>query len=501
MKKIKIFFASLASVIGVLISCNESDIELSNPNEILPETFFKSSQQLESGVTAAYAYLQDVGNYARYQFYINDNIAGENYAAGALEADKAQMINLQVDEANNGNNQYWQHNYQGIGRCNFVIDNEVNIENVSATEITQRLAEVRFLRGLYYFNLVTKYGEIPLVLSTEIVQGGRPKSSVSAIYEAIIADLEYATTNLPAKGAQEQGRATSGAAWALLGKVLLQSGDAAGAKIALANITGYSLVANYRDNFTVAGEHNEESIFEVHYDESTGGGDSWNQNGLGNSETSFRAMEYSGWYNVKPSQELRDEFEDGDSRYSDTFYSVDDSDNGTVTNTYNNGDFTFSDSATVESHLADLEVLNDGKEEGDDGYVTPTIFTLGPDDNPGWRKYQNLDNRGSETTDSGINARVIRYADVLLMQAEAEIRSGGSESVALGYLNQVRQRASVSMPDVTVSGAATVLDAIKHERWVELAGEQSRYLDLQRFDDFDYLMPIPNVELQGNTNL
>ncbi len=471
MKNIKIVLASIAVVIGVLISCDESDIELTNPNQLSGETFFKSSAQLESAVTATYTYLQETGNYARYQYYINDNVAGENYAAGNLEADKVQMINRDVDEANNGNNQYWQHNYQGIGRCNFVIANEANFENIPTGEIASRLGEARFIRALCYFNLVAKYGEIPLVLNLDNVQGGRSKSPVADVYEAIVADLRFAAANLPAKGTQEVGRATSGAAWALLGKVLLQSGDAAGAKTALANVTGYSLVDNYRDNFTVAGEHNDESIFEVLYDESTGGGDSWNQNGLGNSETSFRAMEYSGWYNVKPSQELLDEFEDGDTRYADSFYSIDDDDNGTMTNTFNNGTGTF------------------------------TAGNIGPDDNPAWRKYQNLDDRESETTDSGINARVLRYADVLLMRAEAEIRSGGSETVALGFLNQVRARSSVALPPVTASGTAAILEAIKHERWVELAGEQSRWLDLQRFDGDTYLLPIPNIELQGNTNL
>ncbi|OUR97630.1 hypothetical protein A9Q86_15565 [Flavobacteriales bacterium 33_180_T64] len=471
MKKIKIIITGIIAATGILISCDESDIELNNPNELSAETFFETSAQLESAVTSCYAYLQDVGNYARYQFYINDNIAGENYAAGNLEADKQQMINHQVDEANNGNNQYWDHNYKGIGRCNFVIDNEENFGDIDATEISQRLGEARFLRALYYFNIVTKYGEVPLVLSTESVAGGRPKSPVADIYSAIVSDLQFATTNLPAVGVQEQGRTTSGAAWALLGKVLLQSEDYTGAKSALSNISGYTLVPNYRDNFTVAGEHNSESLFEIHYDEASGNGDSWNQDGLGNSETSFRAQEYSGWFNVKPSQDLLDEFEDGDTRYSDTFYSIDASDNGTMTNTYNNGNSTY---------------ISGG---------------IGPDDNPAWRKYQNLDDRPSETVDSGINARVLRFADVLLMQAEAEIRSGGSEAVALGYLNQVRNRASVSMPNVSVSGTTAILAAIKHERWVELAGEQSRYMDLQRFDGFSYLMPIPNIELTANTNL
>ena len=459
--------------VGVTISCDESGLDKINPNQLSADTFFKTSAQLESATTSCYAYLQGAGNYARYQFYINDNIAGENYAAGNLEADKVQYINRDVDEANGGSNQFWQQNYQGVGRCNFVIANEDKFDaSISVAEKAGRLGEARFLRALFYFNLVTHYGDIPLVLNLETVAGGFAKSSVVDVYAAIVADLKFATTNLLDKATQEQGRITSGAAWALLGKVYLQMGDKnTEAKAALSNVSGYTLMPDYRDNFTVAGEHNDESLFEVHYDEATGGGDSWSGNGRGNTETTFRAMEYSGWYNVKPSQILLDEYEDGDTRFAANFYSIDASDNGTMTNTYNNGTQT---------------------------YVSGGI---GPDDNPSWRKYQNLDNRGSETTDSGINARVIRYADVLLMQAEAEIRSGGTEADALGFLNQVRARTSVSLPAVVVSGTQAILDAIEHERWVELAGEQSRFYDLQRFDNDVYLMPIPNVELQVNTNL
>lgn len=474
MKKIKIIFTSviLACTFGVIASCDESDLEKTDPNQLSPETFFQTSQQIASATNAVYAFLQDVGNYGRYQFYINDNIGGENYAAGNLEADKAQYLNRDVDAANGGSNQYWDHNYKGIGRANFLISNEDKINpDLPATEVQGRLAEAKFLRALYYFHLVTVYGEVPLVLSTVTEPGGTPKSSVTDIYAAIVADLQFATVNLVPKGAQEVGRATTGAAWALLGRVLLQSGDAPGAKTALAKVTGYGLVDDYRDNFTDANEHNNESVFEVNYDESKGAGN-WTQDGRDVNESTFRAQEYSGWYNVKPSQAILNEYEDGDSRFAANFYSIDASYNGTMTNTYNNGESTFVGGGDI-----------------------------GPDDNPSWRKYSNLDNRGTETMWSGINARVIRYADVLLMQAEAEIRSGGTESVALGFLNQVRARASVSMPAVNVSGEQAILDAIKHERWVELAGEQSRWRDLKRFDGDTYLFPIPNIELSANTNL
>lgn len=483
MKKFKIIIAGLIIAIGITISCDESGLDLVNPNEFATDTFLKSSIQLESAVTACYAFLQGTGNYARYQYYLNDNIAGENYAVGNLEADKVQMLARSVDAANYGNNLFWKQNYLGIGRCNFVIGNEAQIENIGAVEKASRLGEARFLRGLFYFHLVIAYGEIPLVLDLEIVEGGKSKSSVADVYAAIVADLDFAATNLLAKGDQEQGRPTSKAAWALLGRVYLQmGGHATEAKAALANVTGYSLVDNFTDNFTVAGEHNAESIYEVHYDASTGQGDSWNQDGLGNSETSFRAAEYSGFYNVKPSQILLDEFEDGDTRFSDTFYSIDVSNNGTMTNTYNNG--------------ANFFIAN-----ADDTDPNDNLTPMGSDDNPSWRKYQNLDNMASEIPNSGINARVIRYADVLLMKAEAEIRSGGLEAVALGYLNEVRQRPSVNMPDVAVTGTQAILDAIMHERWVELAGEQSRWKDLQRFQGDTYSLPIPNNELDSNTNL
>ena len=116
MKKYKIIFmlAFITGAFGLIASCNESDLEKTNPNQLSPETFFQTSTQLAAAANSVYAYLQGTGNYGRYQFYINDNVSGENYAAGNLEADKVQMINRDVDEANNGNNQYWQQNYQEL---------------------------------------------------------------------------------------------------------------------------------------------------------------------------------------------------------------------------------------------------------------------------------------------------------------------------------------------------------------------------------------------------
>jgi hypothetical protein len=177
----------------------------------------------------------------------------------------------------------------------------------------------------------------------------------------------------------------------------------------------------------------------------------------GLNESCFRGQEYGSmdWFNVFPSVNLTSEFEAGDPRYGFCFY-VDGE-------KYNNGANTIAITPLDQS----------------DGSKYPRV---------GWKKYQNYYRYPSESTvspgqASGINMKIIRYADVLLMKAEAEAnRSGGSLATAIGFLNEVRARPSVNMPPVaTPADLAAFMVALEHERKVELCGEQVRWPDLIRW--------------------
>lgn len=447
MKYIK-FLVVLVMSIAATSSCNE-ELELTNPNELSPDTFFKNAAQLQSAVNTAYAPLQSRGLYARHIFFMNDNMSQENAGNPQLEADKRQYMDFTFGPAHGAIGQYWEQCYRGIHKANFVLDNLEIVENVDDATISNITGEAKFLRGLYYHLLETRFGGVPIY--TSLASEGSPRSTEAEVNAQVISDLSEAAASLPAKGSTDLGRATSGAAYALLGKVHLFMGNHALAKTAFQNVLGnYSLVDNYFDNSMEETENNSESVFEIMLTDKSGGS-SWSNDATGTDEITFRSQEYGlTWFNVYPSDDLLDEYEAGDSRYADNFYS--------------NGDILDPNGAAV------VAAIPNGRRAA-------------------WKKYEHYYKQTSSTTDSGINFRVIRYADVLLMMAEIENELGNA-SAAIGYLNDVRNRPSTSMPNYgtaamdgvyPVGTKDQIFTALVHERKVELAGEQTRFNDLLRW--------------------
>ena len=463
-------------------ACSETDLEQTNPNALSPDTFFKTEAQVQSAVNAAYANLQTRGLYSRHMFFMMDNMSHENAGNPQLEADKRAYLDFSFDSAHGAIGAYWESCYRGIARANFVIGNsdkinEVSDSFISATNKAKFIGEAKFLRALYYFFLTTRFGDLPLVVDIPETGEGLPRSPQSAVYAQIIADLTDASSSLLDESAEEDGRATKGAAIALLGKVHLFMGEKGLALAEFNKLSGYSLEPNYFDNFTEEGEHGSESVFEVVYDDALGTGAKWNsdRSGEGANEATFRGQEYGclNWFNVYPSDDLLDEYEVGDTRYADNFYTEGD--------LYEGG-------ASVMPELA----ASDGVKRA------------------GWKKYQNYYKDASEDQDSGINFKVIRYADVLLMMAECEPNIG----IAVGYINQVRNRAGLADLAPAPANATDLMTAIMHERKVELAGEQTRFNDIMRWGvaatelagtNFQVgkseLLPIPNIELDSNVNI
>lgn len=482
MKFIKYILAIGISVFSIG-SCK--NLDLTNPNELSPDTFFKNEVQLESAVNAIYANLQTHGLYARHIFFMMDNMSHENAGNPQLEADKVQYLNFSWPVDHGSIFAYWDNCYRGINKANFAIVNAEEMEDglVSETIKMKFIGEAKFMRALYYFLLVTRYGDIPLynTIAIEAVS----KSPKADIYAQIISDLNAAATSLLDKDSEDFGRATSGAAYALLGKVHLFMGNHQLAKDAFSNVIGeYALVDNYFDNFMDETEDNVESIFDVMFSSKYGGSGSWGGTGKGIAEVTFRDQEYGmTWFNVYPSDMLLDEFEAGDPRYGDSFYS--------------NGD------------LLDP-----------DGSAIPAAVPLGR--RAAWKKYQQYYKQASSNTTSGINFNYLRYADVLLMMAEIE-NELDNPTAAVAYLNEVRNRPSTNMANYgtpamdvlyPVSTKAEIFDAVVHERMVELAGEQIRYNDLIRWDMADGILsqfgfvkgkhdlfPIPQREIDANEAL
>lgn len=361
--------------------------------------------------------------------------------------------NFTYTTTQDGLDRWWSALYEGIKRANVVIEKVPSID-MNTDQRNRCVAEASFLRGLYYFDLVRAFGGVPKVTVT-IPPTRVPRATAEEIYDLIIADLEYAITNLPDKsayGPDDAGRATKGAARSLLAKVYLFRSDFINAeKYALDVIISdeYELEPVFDDANGKLGEHGVESVFEVGAMEVDGAGGNQYANTQG-----VRGSPNRGWGFNRPSLDLRNSFETGDPRLEATIIDL-----GEILD----GVLILGDGTTPD------ETLDDGGNVIEVECYNQKIWYPG----------------NTTTTQWGHNRRLIRYADVLLMAAEA-LNENDKPDDALLYLNEVRRRARQGdisiLPDITETGKAALRDIIIEERRHELALEGHRFWDLVRTD-------------------
>jgi starch-binding outer membrane protein, SusD/RagB family len=507
MKKI-ISFACLLAV-GTYFGCNEDDLDKLNPNAITIDSYYKNETELVSAVNSVYGVLQSNSLAAREWFFTHD-LRSDDVATGGgqLEQPRGQMLNG-VHDANNALvTSVWRAWYRLIHRANMVIEKGSTIP--ASTNKNRLIAEARFLKGLAYYEIATMWGAAPIYDSyVKDLTSAAKRSPQADVYKVALREATDAAKDLPATySGANLGRATKGAAEMLIAKINLQTGNYAAARTSLKNIVDskvYSLMDNYTDNHIEETEYNKESIFEVSFSGTLTGANNWGEDGDGNNtanEVCVRSQEYSavGWRNLIPSNKLLNEYErvskgdtKEDPRFGFTFWRVGDK--------YNAGQSTLN-----ETDVQGNTSTYDGKTE-----------------KVSWRKYSiiyKLDKTKVGNGFSGINMRMMRYADALLLLAECENEVGsGSEAIAL--LNQVRARPSVAMPpyptkNYAVNSKDEIFRAIQHERQVELCGEQVRNADLLRWrkngklksEPLSYfeknkheLLPLPQIEMDNNPSL
>jgi hypothetical protein len=489
MRTKNIFLKASALALIMIFGCSEDLLYKVNPNELVADTYFKSEAELLSGVNAVYAAWQGLHLYGREYFFIHD-LRGDDMQPGGshLEPHRRAVIEGYNDPANGVAEAVWLGFYRVIHRANVVIESAAKPDVIASEEIVKRIVgEAKFNRAWAYFELVTLFGDVPLY--TEYAKGpndDKPRSPEADVYALIESDLIDAVAFLPESyPPSDVARANTYAARAMLARVYLQRNNHEEAKKQLdpiVNSNEFSLVDDYIDNFTEENEFNEESIFEVSFTTAFGGF-SWNPTGDNqNMEATVRGQEYSpiGWRNLIPSNGLLAEYEAGDSRFAHSSYQIGD--------LYNN----------------DVDTIKEMHG------VTPFIS---------WRKYAMAYKVNNEAMNSGINFRVIRYPEVLLMLAECE-NELDNRPRAIELMNIVRQRPSVSLPDYPTTdypcdSKEEVFKAMVHEKRVELAGEQIRNRDILRWRKFNKLtsepisyyaskhayLPIPNSEITNNTKL
>lgn len=463
------------------------DLEITNPNEQTVQTFWRTQQDAILGINAAYRGLQENGTYGRWLQFAYDLRSDLGYSRSPW-GDLANFTKTVFTSYDfEVNREIWIHHYQAIFRANQVIANVPGIQMDAALR-DRIVGEAKFIRALMYFNLVNLYGNVPLILEPPEPSARPAQVAPEQVWAQIEQDLQEARGVLPPSyTGDDVGRATRGAANALLGRAHLQQREwqEAVQAFSTAVTAGYTLVPNYRDNFTEGGDNNPESIFEVQF----GGPEVLAAGSRGQNIIKL----------IGPCAPAGPAFCDGDVR--DWYFAR------------------FTQEPTTTG--------------GTDPRLEATIFFRGTAYNRPyadyfgsaeqrrfWIKYGEF-YENTQDWDNPINVKVMRLGGILLLYAEA-LNEAERTGDAYGPVNQVRARAGLA-PLPGGLGQQQMRDAIEQQQLLELGFENERWLylrrqgwltdparieilrsrdaDFQNYQPFMALLPIPNTETNLNPNL
>ena len=465
MKNLRYTTGLLVVLFMAITSCSKDIIDLSPRGTVLEINFYKTEAELFQGLVAAYDPLGFSTGFTMKMGLLNA-ASDDTHAGGSDASDQPNWVsydNFTMNPNLGPQAGLWSKNFTGIYRANLVLEkSEGTIAGLTPDKKARYVAEAKFLRAYYYFDLVRWFGNVPLVTATPSADNiyKQVQATPSVIYAQIEKDLKeaVAATQLPESvPAEELGRITKGAAKALLAKAILfqnnnaRMGEAATLFEDVINSNLYALEKNYADIFKPDNKFGKESVWEIYCSGNRKGdwGTGVNGNGIdgneGNKDVQFCGMRdfvganyATGWSFCPVSLELVNALQ-GDPRFTATII----------------------DGRALKTAGATYSV----------GYQNTDYFI---------RKYAPLAafkaTSGEPALNWGYNIKEIRLADVLLMAAECFNRSG-NYAKALTYLNRVRTR--VALPARTSAGA-TLLEDIYTERRLELATEGFRFWDLLR---------------------
>lgn len=487
-RKITTAILAFSLITTVLVSCTDDFIDRDIPYSISSDNYFNSEEEYNKALIAAYDILQST-----YVNVILGEIASDNTYSGGADGNDVvgwqQIDEMTHNSVNSNLRDVWNWMFSGVNRASYILEFKDKTDFEGKAQI---IAEARFLRAYYQFELVKWFGGIPMKGDARFALGDElviPRSSAEEVYIAIENDLVLAIADLNPNAAQV-GRITKGAAQALLGKVYLyhasldnghpeKYGQAATVLDEVINSGKYSLKQgdDYLNLFEESGENGTESVFEVQYTDVEGAGFGCLQCSEGNVAVGFsgpRSYEgplfTSGFSFNVPTPESAALYEDGDMRR----------------------DVTILDMSECGCTYAPAHK--------DTGFFN--------------RKYIPRTRRPEAAGDKNLtnpnNYRAIRFADVLLMAAEAHSQAGNTTS-ALQYLNDVRRRA-FGDTNHDITDASNLTQKILDERRKELLGEGHRFFDLVRTkqaagaipgftENKNELFPIPFEEIRFSNNL
>ena len=473
---------SMLAALLLLGACKKSFLNVPPQAQQPSVQFWKTADDAAKAVNAMYANLREWKNVSFAPIAI-ESIGSDNAEKGSSVTDATffnSYDNFAISSTDGQLADFWTGQYQNINFANQVLDHVPEIE-MDPTLKDRYFAEAKFIRAYSYFRLVRAFGDVPLRLHlpADASEYNIPRTPKAEVYAAMEQDLTDAAAVLPQSyPATEVGRATKGAALALHAKVALYQKKWADVMTYTTQVMtlGYSLFPNYEQLFRVANENSSESVFEIQSKYIPGNCDA--SNSQYSQVQGVRGSTGGGWgFNV-PTADLVAAYEPNDPRKDATII--------------------FRGETTPEGDLI--------PSQGDNPMYNQKSYVP-------FKDYPGACNEGADQ-----NIRVIRYADVLLMNAEAANETGNSAQ-ALSSLNAVRARARggnpiTVLPPVTTTDQAALRAAIYHERRVELAMEFDRLFDVIRqgrgpavFGPKGFvagkseLMPIPQNEIDLSAGL
>jgi hypothetical protein len=465
---------SIILLLAVLIisSCNKDFIERSPVSSVTIDKLYTTDKDFQDAVIGTYAALRSTYT-NMWQF---GDIRGDDaYIFVSNQPTTVNIDNFSINSTDGLLFTTWSDNYVLINRANNIL---TRIESADAAIVKNKaryIGEAKFLRALAYFNLVRIFGDVQMITNMPTVEETlkTPRTPATTVYnEVIIKDLIDAATKLPiVNTGSEVGRATKGAALAILGKVYMTVRDFPNAEATLQQLTTapftYALLPNFNDLFDYSkNEHHSEYIFDIEYES--------NLNGMGSIYTNqfmpnvVQMLSYygiSGGFgeSMSPTTSFVNAWQVGDKRKDITVQCC-----GTWTNPTTGQVIKFNPTTSqsyTKKYITSVSVQNDSK----------------------------------------ANWKVVRYADVLLMLAEA-LNENGKTSLALTPLNQIRTRAGLATFSNLTQNEAR--DIIANERRFELAFEGHRWFDLVRtgkalnalapvgMQEYMTVFPVPLSQIQ-----
>jgi hypothetical protein len=464
----------LPIILIMFCSCNLLD--QTSESSFTPDNFYKNADDAKAAVNAVYDPLNSQNMYDQAMWVLQDQATDDaEWGGGRSTANQAKndLDKYTFTPATSTFQSVWTTAYQAINRANAVLDRVPAVPMDTALK-SRLLAEAKFMRGFYYFTLVRLFGGVPLVLqeTTSLNDLAVKRATTDEVYTQIIADFTAAENVLPLTyGGADAGRATRGAATAFLAKVYLTREDwpnAATKAKEVMDLGVYGLWDNFADAFALPNKNGKEAVFEV---QAVGGG-------LGEGS-------YMQGY-------MRPNFD----RVNGIAGFGDDPVTANLYNTYR---------AQDKRRDVTIKLYSPTGTPAAPASITFPAFV---------HKY--LDPAATANGEGSNNFPIIRYADVLLMYAEALNEQAAGNTAAYDAVNSIRKRAGLEDLSITLS-QDQFRDSVLLERRLELAFEGHRWYDLVRtkrlisamkaqnatitVDEHNYLYPIPQTERDVNPNL